>query len=346
MNIGIIFGGKSTEHDISLISGSSILYYIDKEKYNVFPIYISKDGEFFEYKVKEYKILKLGEKPKKLKKIKNIIVYFKKMDVIFPILHGKYGEDGTIQGLLDVIGIPYVGPKVLASSLCMDKISTKMMLEHANINVSKYLWVKKDKDNYICIDNIFNIKKLNSDELIKKVKKELKYPVFVKPSNSGSSIGVHKAFECNLINSIEDAFIYDDKVLIEEEIKGRELEIGVIGNNKLITSEVGEVLNEDFYSFDKKYKNDKENTVIPAKIDKKIKEKIENIAKEAYIVCNLKGMARVDFFLEKDNKLIINEINTIPGFTTISMFPKLFEEVGIKYPKLIDELIRCAKEER
>ena len=264
------------------------------------------------------------------------------MDVIFPVLHGLYGEDGTIQGMLELLNIPYVGCHVLASSVCMDKIYTKCILEKANINQAKYIYIKNE-NTYI--NNEFEEITLQNDEIIELVQNELDFPVFVKPSNSGSSVGVTKANNGpELIKAIQEASIYDKKVLIEEAIIGQEVECAVIGNDEIKASNVGEILSaEEFYSYDAKYNNVQSKTKIPANLtDEKIEE-IRKFAIKAFKAVDGTGLARVDFFVQKDSqKIYLNEINTMPGFTEISMYPKLWNYEGITYSDLLDELIQLA----
>jgi len=215
MKIAVIFGGKSTEHNISNVSGTSVIYNLDKNKYDIYPIYIDREGVFYKYTkpVNEINILKVDEDIKEIEAIDNIIEYLKDMDVIFPVLHGLYGEDGTIQGLFELLGKKYVGCKVLGSSLCMDKVYAKILFEKANINIAKSLYIKKEENKYIYIDSQFNKIDISSDKLIDLVEKELKLPVFIKPSNSGSSFGVNKAkAKEEIIKYLEEAFKYDDKV--------------------------------------------------------------------------------------------------------------------------------------
>ena len=326
MKVGIIYGGKSSEHEVSLISEKFVIENLNKKKYEVYPILIEKDGTWTQNN----------------KKIKNIIETLKSMDVIFPVLHGLYGEDGTIQGMLELLNIPYVGCHVLASSVCMDKIYTKCILEKANINQAKYIYIKNE-NTYI--NNEFEEITLQNDEIIELVQNELGFPVFVKPSNSGSSVGVTKVNNGpELIKAIQEASIYDKKVLIEEAIIGQEVECAVIGNNEIKASNVGEILSaEEFYSYDAKYNNVQSKTKIPANLtDEKIEE-IRKLAIKAFKAVDGTGLARVDFFVQKDSqKVYLNEINTMPGFTEISMYPKLWNYEGITYSDLLDELIQLA----
>lgn len=344
IKLGIIFGGMSTENEVSVQSAKSIMKEINKEKYQIFPIYISKEGIWYKY-LETKENIQFGQEIKNKEKIENITKELKKLDVIFPVLHGLYGEDGTIQGLFELLGIKYVGCKVLASGIGMDKAYTKIIFDRANINQAKYEYIKIDKNNYIYIDKEFNEEKLTLDSIIKRITTNLKFPVFVKPSNSGSSVGINKAeSEEELKKYIKYASKFDNKVLIEEGIIGKEVECAVLGNEEVISSNVGEIKAADeFYSFDAKYKNQESKTLIPAEIPEEISKEIRKLAVKAFKAIDGKGLSRVDFFVEeKTNKIYINEINTLPGFTNISMYPKLFESIGIKYSDLLDELIKLA----
>lgn len=347
IKIGVIFGGMSTEHDISIISGTSVIQNLDREKYDIYPTYISKHGNWFKYitSAEEIKILNIGEEPKELEIIENPLEYLKQMDVVFPVLHGLYGEDGTVQGLLELMKVPYVGCRLLGSCISMDKAYTKIVLDKAKIKQVKYVYIRKYQDNYIYIDEQFNETILSLNEVSEKVSKKLSFPVFVKPSNSGSSVGVKKAEDIEeLKNAIEFASQYDIKVLIEQGIDARELECGVLGNDEPQASCVGEILPaEEFYSYDAKYKNDDSRVVIPANISKEEENKIRHLAIKAFKSLDAKGLSRVDFFIDrKTGEIYLNEINTMPGFTQISMYPKLWEKSGISYSNLLNELINLA----
>ena len=351
LKVGVIFGGMSTEHDVSITSGTSVIKNLDKEKYEIYPVYIDEEGKWFEYskKVQDIDVLDVGQKIEEKTKIINPIEYLQECDVIFPVLHGLYGEDGTIQGMLELIKKPYVGCKVLSSSICMDKVYSKFIFENSNIDQAKYIYLRKNKDKYIYVDKEFNEKIVNLNEIGEIVEKALGYPVFIKPSNSGSSIGINKAKNKEELEKyIEYAAQYDKKILIEESIDGREVECAILGNEDVLASGVGEILSaEDFYTFDAKYKNSASRTVIPADISKDIIEKIRKTAIKAFKAVDAKGFARVDFFVEKKtNQVKIIEINTMPGFTQISMYPKLWEQEGIKYSELLDKLINLALEEQ
>ena len=330
IKLGIIYGGLSTEHEVSINSAKSIIDNIDKDKYEIYKIYIDKKGNWY----------------KEDNKIDNVFDYLRNLDVIFPILHGLYGEDGTIEGLFELLGVPYVGCNVLSSSICMDKIYTKMILDKIGIDTAKYIYVKKVKDKYIYINNTFDEKELSLEEISLLVEDSLSFPVFVKPSRSGSSIGINKAHNKEeLIKYIKYASGFDSKILIEENIIGRELECAILGNDLVEASPIGEILPKgEFYSYNAKYIDDSE-TLIPNDIDKIVCDKIRSVAVKAYKALDCRGLSRVDFFLEKDtNRIILNEINTMPGFTTISMYPKLWESIGISYKELLDKLINLALE--
>lgn len=347
IKVGVIFGGQSTEHDVSIVSGTSVIKNLNKEKYEIYPIYIGKNGEWYNYTkaVNKIEIFKIGEEPKELEKIENVFDELKKVDVVFPVLHGLYGEDGTIQGLLELLKIPYVGCKVLASSICMDKIYAKAIFEKAKLKQAKYITIYAQKDSYTYIDSEFNHKEKTLEELISIIEKELTYPVFVKPSNSGSSVGVTKATNSEqLEKAIEIAKQYDKEILIEQGINGKEVECAVLGTDEVKASCVGQILSADeFYDYDSKYKNAASKTVIPAGISDETSEKIRQMAIKAFKAVNGTGLARVDFFVEyKTDEIYINEINTMPGFTTISMYPQLWENSRISYEKLLDKLIEIS----
>ena len=346
IKVGIIFGGMSTENEVSVVSAGSILGNIDRKKYEVFPIYIDKQGKWYIF-IEDGKKRELGAEVENIIEIENIVEYLQKLDVVFPVLHGLYGEDGTIQGLFELLKIPYVGCKVLASSVGMDKVYTKIVFEKAGLNQTPYEYVRKYKENYIYVDKNFNESIMDIKEVAKNIVKDLEFPMFIKPSNSGSSVGVKKAEnEKELIENIEYAASFDNKVLIEQGINGREIECAVLGNEEVIASCVGEIKAADeFYSYDAKYKNEESRTEIPAELPKEISDKIRKQAIKAFKAIDGKGLSRVDFFVEnKTNKIIINEINTMPGFTDISMYPKMFEKSGISYKELITRLIELALE--
>lgn len=345
--IGIIFGGKSTEHEVSIVSATSVLKNLDKEKYEIVPIYIGKDGSCNKYQkeINKIDVLPIGEEPTELERIENVIEVIENLDVVFPVLHGIGGEDGTIQGMLELLGVPYVGCGILASSVGMDKAYTKVMFEKANLKQAKYAYLQKRNKDYVLIKEDFEEEKGSIEEMAEKVEAKLTYPMFVKPSKSGSSVGVRKVRNTEeLIKGIEYATEYDTKVLIEEGIVGREVECAVLQKDEVMASGVGEIIPaEDFYSFDAKYKDEESKVMIPADLPKEIAEEIRWQAIKAFKAIDGKGLSRVDFFVEKgSNQIYINEINTMPGFTGISMYPKLWEEAGVPYSKLLDILIENA----
>lgn len=346
LKVGVVIGGMSTENEVSVISGKYVLKNLDNKKYELYPIYIAKTGKWFEYKGK-YDDLKMGEQLHSIEQINNIIEYIQQMDVIFPVLHGLYGEDGTIQGLFELLQIPYVGCKVLASSVGMDKVYTKIIFEKVKIDQTKSCYLRSYKEEYIFINDEFEEEKLKLNEACDKLEKKLKYPMFVKPSNSGSSVGINKVKNITeLRDAIKEATKFDCKILIEEGIDGREVECAVLGNEEVIAGEVGEIRAADeFYSYDAKYNNKASQTIIPADITKEQKEEIRRLAIKAFKAIDGKGLSRVDFFIEnKTGKIFLNEINTMPGFTQISMYPKLMEAFGISYNELLDRLISLALE--
>jgi len=344
IKVAIIAGGMSTEHDVSLKSSTSILKNINKKKYDTKTIYFSKSGDAYEY-IGDYKNLcKLNKED--LKKEINIMEAVKDCDIVFPVLHGAFGEDGCIQGVFEIMQKPYVGPGVLSSSICMDKVFTKEIINKAEIAQAKYIWLKKVSGIYVYVDEKRNEKELSLSKICKLAESKLNYPMFIKPSNAGSSIGITRVTNIEeLEKGIEYASKYDKKIIIEEGVEGREVECAVLGNDEVIASRVGEVLAADtFYSYDAKYDNKESKTVIPAKISKSIENEIRETAVKAFKAVDGKGLSRIDFFIEKKtNRVILNEINTLPGFTNISMYPKLFEAYGIGYSELIDKLLEIAK---
>ncbi|MCH8874186.1 D-alanine--D-alanine ligase [candidate division KSB1 bacterium] len=350
IRVGILFGGKSAEHEVSLQSAKNVVEAIDKEKYEVVLIGIDKQGRW--YLNDESHFLLNAENPKLIslnKSNKNIALVtgksgereivsvtdhasFGAIDVVFPILHGTFGEDGTVQGLLKLANVPFVGAGVLGSSVAMDKDVMKRLLRDAGIPIGKFL----------TFDRV-SIETAN----FKEIEKQLGLPLFVKPANLGSSVGIHKAHsQTELEEAVKDAFHYDTKILIEEFIDGREIECSVLGNEDPIASTPGEIIPQhEFYSYEAKYIDEQGALLeIPAKLPRDLVKQIQQLAIKAFQALCCEGMARVDIFLTKDNKVLLNEINTIPGFTKISMYPKLWEVSGIPYSELIDKLIQLAIE--
>lgn len=345
LKLGVIFGGKSTENEVSVVSASSVLSNLDREKYEIYPVFIDKEGKWWETEIPQ-KTISFGETINKKYEIENIIEYLKKLDMVFPVLHGLYGEDGTIQGLLELLNIKYVGCHVLSSSVSMDKVYTKVILEKAKIKQAKSEYIRRTKDGYIYIDKEFNESRLDLKEIVGKISKRLEFPMFVKPSNSGSSVGISKVDSLEeLEEAIEFASEYDNKILVEQGIIGREIECAVLGNEDVFASCVGEVKAADeFYSYDAKYNNKESLTEIPANLPDGVEKRIQSIAVKVFKALDGKGLARVDFFYdEKNDEIYLNEINTMPGFTNISMYPKLMKESKIDYYELLDRVINLAK---
>lgn len=330
IKLGFIYGGLSTEHEVSISSYESIVNNIDKDKYEITSFYISKDGTWFTDG----------------KRTKDVFNSLKEMDCVFPILHGKNGEDGSIAGMLEIIGVSYVGCKTLSSAICMDKVITKKLLEKANISVAKYMFIKKLNDNFYWVQDNYDYVLLDKEILDLSVSTILNYPVVVKPSRSGSSVGVSVANDyLELENAINEASIYDEKILIEEFIDGKELEVAVLGNNDLTVSNIGNIIPDEIvYSYNSKYKGNSK-TVVLNTIEENLESKIKNIVLTTYKVLDCSGLARVDLFLI-GNEVLVNEVNTMPGFTSISMYPKLMESINISYTDLIDRLISLSMNDK
>lgn len=348
VKVGVIFGGKSTEHSISIMSGCSVAKNINKLKYEVIPIYIDREGNWYEvlddiYNMPSYK---LGEEPINLKTIENVIKFMQELDCAFPVLRGKGGDDGSIQGLLNFTKIPYVGCGILSSSVAMDKLYMKTILAKAEVMQTKYFCIKNTANGIVTIDNQFNEREVSMDELLEVVYDKLKYPVFVKPANSGASIGVNKATTSSeLRKSIESAFFYDDKIILEKEIKGREIEIALLGNDNVITSYPGEVdIKDEFYNYNSKYQNPATKTMVPLNmLGTNLEDELREIAIKVFKAIGAKDLARVDFFVEeRTNVVYVNEINTMPDITEDSMYIKLFDAIGIEYTEVLDKLIKYA----
>ncbi|MGL5749576.1 MAG: D-alanine--D-alanine ligase family protein [Paraclostridium sp.] len=349
LNVAIIFGGKSGEHEVSRISASSIYKHIDKEKYNVHTIGITKEGTWMYYsgsedniyngkweslanKNIEINLIPSGDKEVGLKLEDGSI---EKIDVIFPVLHGPYGEDGKIQGVFEISAIPYVGCGVLASSVGMDKLICKKVFSQIGLPQVEYTYTTKWEFN------------LNKEDELNKIENSLNYPIFVKPANLGSSVGISKANNReDLLLGVEEALKYDNRIVLEQGVDAKEIEVAVLGNEDVKASIAGEIIPaKDFYDYEDKYVNGVSKLEIPAKIDDNIMENIRRMAIQAFKGIDGRGLSRVDFFVEKTTgEIYINEINTLPGFTNISMYPKLWEATGLNYSQLIDNLIKLAIE--
>ena len=347
INIALIFGGKSGEHEVSLLSTASIYKHINKDKYNVFTIGITKDGRWMFYdgdaeNIKNGNWVNLANKNVEVNLVpsanKEVGIIFEdgrteKIDVLFPVLHGPYGEDGTIQGLFEISQIPYVGCGVLASSVGMDKLICKKVFSQAGLPQVNYT----DTNRWA-----FN---MNSDKELNDIESKLNYPIFVKPANLGSSVGISKATNRQeLLSGIEEALKYDSRIVLEQGIDAREIEVAVLGNDEVKASIAGEIKPaKDFYDYEDKYINGASTYDIPANISEENMENIRKMAVEAFKGIDGKGLSRVDFFIDRNSgEIFINEINTLPGFTNISMYPKMWEATGLPYTELIDKLIDLA----
>ena len=353
LNIAVLFGGNSSEHEVSRMSAATIIDALSKDKYNIFVLGITKSGEWFLYDGNTKDIVdgSWENNPDNKKafisldtNIKGIVVLnddkFKilKLDVIIPVIHGKNGEDGTIQGVATLAKIPFVGCGVTSSAVCMDKVITNTLLSCNNINKPTFYWFyihdfEKNPKKYIS-EIEYNIKS---------------YPMFVKPSNAGSSVGVSKVENKDeLLEAIKIASKEDIKILVEQGIEGQEIECAVFGNYDPICSVPGEIVpSSEFYDYDDKYNNATAQTNIPARLSSETSLKVQEISKKTYKLLGCTGLARVDSFVEKDtNKVYINEINTLPGFTSISMYPKMMQHMGYDLSRLIDGLIDYAIEEQ
>lgn len=348
LKIGVIFGGKSNEHSISVVSGCSIVKNLNKLKYEISAIYIDKSGNWYEVldDIPNMQNYKLGAEPINLRNIENIIEYLKQFDAIFSVLRGKNEGDGSIQGLLNFVEIPYVGCNVLTSSITKDKVYMKTILSQADIAQPKYFFIKNTDNGIVSVDNKFNEKEVSLNELCELVYDKLKYPVFIKPANSGASIGVNKAENSSELKKyIESAFFYDNKIILEKEIKGREIQISILEDDGIITSDIGEVdTNSGFYSYKSKYQNQETKTLIPLNLlGTRQEEELKNIAIKVFKAVGAKGFARVDFFIEDGtNDIYVNGISAIPNITEDSMYVKLFDGIGIEYKELLGKLINSA----
>ncbi len=350
--ICVLFGGESTEYEVSLRSAYSVIENLDKDLYDIITVGIRKDGKWFLYDGSYDKIptdnwyndslspvsIMHGGKESALLVLESSGTYKKlPFDVAFPVLHGKNGEDGTIQGLFEITGIKYVGVGVIASSVGMDKTFTKIIFKDAGIPQANWITVAKHELHDL-------------DKKIAEAEMKLSYPMFIKPANAGSSIGIGKAKnQDELKECIAEAFKFDRKILIEEFLTGHEVECAVLGNRGSIKAScVGEIVaSQEFYTYDAKYSADSTSELyIPAKLEDEYAQMVREFAIKAFEALDGKGLSRVDFFVDEEKKKVcINEINTLPGFTSISMYPKLFEASGIPYKKLLSELISIACEE-
>ena len=350
LSVCILFGGMSPEHEVSLRSAESVLNNIDHSKYNVIPVGITKDGDWIIFGGKDYSELPAGtwmNNPKNsrgaispvrgqgLLRFEDDCVVRERIDVVFPVMHGENCEDGAVQGLFQLAGIPYVGPHIAASAVSMDKTLTKLVVDQAGVPQAAWHLVRKQE-----IKN-------HMDHVIAALEKKFQYPMFVKPAGTGSSVGVSKAANREALDkALHDAAQFDEKILVEEFINGREIEVAVMGNSSPVASCCGEIdSGAEFYDYEAKYVTDTSTAYVPARISEEVEEQVREMAVQVYSAIGCQGLSRVDFFVTyEDNRIVFNEINTLPGFTSISMYPKLFDASGIPYPQLIDELLQLAVE--
>ena len=350
LSVCVLFGGMSPEHEVSLRSAESVLNNIDHEKYNIYPVGITKEGDWIIYGGKDYSDLPAGTwmdhpdnrrgtispiRGQGLFCFEGDCVVRERIDVVFPVLHGENGEDGAIQGLLKLAGIPYVGPHISASAVAMDKTLTKLVVDQAGVPQAAWHLVRSHDLKYH-VDNVLDL-----------LEQKFRYPMFVKPAGTGSSVGVSKAADrVSLEIALANAAKYDKKILVEEFIHGREIEVAVMGNDSPVASGCGEIdSGAEFYDYEAKYVTDTSTAYIPARISEEVEEEVRELAVKVYSAIGCQGLSRVDFFVTyEDNRIVFNEINTLPGFTSISMYPKLFAASGIPYTQLIDELLTLAVE--
>ena len=350
LNVCVLFGGISPEHAVSLRSAESVLNNMDSEKYNVFPVGITREGKWLLFGGNDYALLPDGvwqshadNRPATISPVRGqgLLIFeedritTQSIDVVFPVLHGENGEDGAMQGLLQMAGIPYVGPHVAASAVAMDKTLTKLVVDNAGVTQAAWQLVRASE------------MKNRMESILDSLEARFAYPMFVKPAGTGSSVGVSKATDrVNLESALLAAGAFDEKVLVEEFICGREVEVAVLGNSNPVASICGEIdSGADFYDYDSKYITDTSTAYIPARIPEDVEEQVREAAVKVYSAIGCQGLSRVDFFVTYEgNRVVFNEINTLPGFTSISMYPKLFAASGIPYGELIDQLLQLALE--
>lgn len=339
-NVCIVYGGKSAEHDVSILTAQNVLNAIDKEQYQVDIIYITNDGDWKKKEnivdsITDIDTLRLSDiSAGEISQLLGVGRSGEKYSAVFPLLHGPNGEDGTIQGLFEVLDLPYVGNGVLAASSSMDKLVMKQLFEHRGLPQLPYVsFLRSEYNKY-------------QHNILKLVHDKLEFPVFVKPANLGSSVGISKCNnEAELKQGIEEAFQFDRKLVIEQGIEAREIEVAVLGNDYPETTWPGEVIKDvAFYDYKAKYKDGKIKLDIPADLDEEVQMTLRNMAVEAFKATDCSGLLRADFFVTEDNQIFINETNAMPGFTAYSMYPSLWENMGLSYSDLIKKLIELAKE--
>lgn len=340
LQVGLIFGGNSSEYEVSIVSGRNIYKAIDKDKFDVHPIWITNEG-YFANEEESFKVLDdpsyQVENPHKVNNISNLIELenLPEIDVFFPIVHGNLGEDGVLQGLFRLMNKPFVGDDVLGAAVTMDKEFTKILAQRVGVPVADWISIKR-----------FEYNDKNNDKLdYEKVAEKLGRDMFVKPSNQGSSVGVsHVTNADEYAAALKEAFKYDDKVLVEETVPGTEVETAVLGNDKPIVAGVGQITNAkgSFYTYENKYNDNSTSKLqIPADLPQEIIDTVRSNARKVYEVTESSGMSRIDSMLTPGGKVVLTEVNALPGFTNISMYPKLFEEAGIPYTELITRLIEA-----
>ena len=343
IQVGLIFGGNSSEYEVSIVSGHNIYKAIDKDKFDVHPIWITNEG-YFANEEESFKVLEdpsyQVKNPHKVHNISNLIELenLPEIDVFFPIVHGNLGEDGVLQGLFRLMNKPFVGDDVLAAAVTMDKEFTKILAQKVGVPVADWISIKR-----------FEYDDKNNDKLdYEKVAEKLGRDMFVKPSNQGSSVGVNHVTNADeYAAALEEAFKYDDKVLVEETVPGTEVETAVLGNDKPIVAGVCQITNAkgSFYTYENKYDDNSTSKLqIPADLPDEIIDTVRKNARKVYEVTECSGMARIDSMLTPGGKVVLTEVNALPGFTNISMYPKLFEEAGIPYTELITRLIEAGME--
>ncbi len=346
-NVAVIFGGVSSEHEISLRSATSVLQELDRTRYHIIMVGITRDGRWLHYQgeidglmdgswehhpANRPAFLAPDTSVHGLLCLDNGQPVVIPVDVVFPVLHGQNGEDGTIQGLLEMAQIPYVGSGVLSSATSMDKAVAHTILEHAGVPMARWILVNRGVDSLSQVDA--------------RIREQLGYPVFVKPANAGSSVGVSKVCGPDeLERALQEAFQVDRKVLVEEAIVGQEVECAVLGNEEPAASTVGEIApKQAFYSYSAKYTDDSTDLYIPARIPAQSLEQVRALAAKVFCTMGCHGLARIDFFVRGDGSVVLNELNTMPGFTSISMYPQLWQYEGMAYSQLLTRLIQLAQE--
>jgi D-alanine-D-alanine ligase len=347
IKLGLLYGGKSAEHKVSMQTALSVIRALDQDKYDIHPIYITETGEWIRGKqlvgpVEDIAQLQLDQTGTEISPMSLSTTIFsgtaaqpqESIDVVFPLLHGPNGEDGTVQGMLELLNIPYVGNGVLASAAGMDKVIMKNLYAQAGLPQVNYAWFIRSEWEQ------------NEEQAYVEVEEKLGYPCFVKPANLGSSVGISKCKNREeLIAAFKEAFTFDRKIIVEEGVVAREVEIGVLGNDNPSCSVAGEIApKKEFYDYKAKYEDGDTALIIPAQIDETTYNEMKELAIKAFKAIDGTGLVRADFFLTPDGKLLINEVNTMPGFTPYSMFPLLWKHAGVSYPELIEKLVHLAIE--